>query len=78
MPGPLQLDLYARLQDLAIEETVRVLKLRVGRSFAEVTARFQPAAAEIAANFPVILPPSERSRLDAEAGRLSSGGMELP
>ena len=75
VPGPLQLDLYARLKDLAIEETVRVLKLRVGRSFAEVTARYQPAAAEIAANLPDILPPSERSRLEAEAGRLSSGGV---
>ena len=75
VPAPVQLDLYAALQDLAIGETVRVLKHRGGQSFADVTARYQPATGEITASMPGILPPAERARFDAEARRLSGSGV---
>ncbi len=75
VPGPLQLDLYAGLQDLAIDEAVRLSRRRGQRSFGEMAARYRPAAAEIAASLPGILPQAERARLEAEAARLKAAGV---
>jgi glutamate dehydrogenase len=75
VPGPLQLDLYAGLQDLTIEEAVRLSRRRHARSFADMIAHYQPAVAEIVASLPGILPPAERARLEAEAARLEAAGV---
>ena len=73
--GLVQLELYAALQDLFIGETARVLQHRGQRSFAEITASYQPAAAEVTASLPAILPPAERTRLETEGKRLATAGV---
>jgi glutamate dehydrogenase len=73
--GSLQLHLYQALQHLQERETMSLLASRRGRSMAEMIAAYRPAARELAAEAPAILPAGRRHALSEAAARLQSAGV---
>ena len=75
VPGSAQLELYVGLQELCAAETVRLVKERRGRTPAQLIAVYRPAATELAADLPALLPLGRRAGLEEAARRLMQQGV---
>ncbi len=73
--GSLQLLLYQGLQQVQEQETLSLLASRRGRSMAEMVAAYRPAARDLAAHAPSILPAGRRRALADATARLEAEGV---